>query len=62
MFINALIPLAIGFMLIKNPQIIFLGSKAEPTEEKLVKFRKIGKILIVVGVVYLLIGIARLFA
>lgn len=61
MFINALIPLAIGFVLLKNPQIIFLGSKAEPTEEKLIKFKKIGKVLIVVGIVYLLIGTARLF-
>lgn len=62
MFINALIPLVIGFMLIKNPQIVFLGRKSEPTEEKLVKFRKIGKVLLVVGAVYLFIGIARLFA
>lgn len=62
MFINALIPLVIGFLLLKNPEIVFLGSKSEPTEEKLNKFKKIGKVLIVVGIVYALIGIVRLFA
>ncbi len=51
--LDVLIPGIIGLGLFAWPQVMFLGSKATPTDKKLRLIRMIGGVLLAVAVLYL---------
>ena len=54
-FIDVAIPGIIGFVLLVWPQSMFAGSRVTPGPKKLRLLRRIGVLLLVVAVIYLVI-------
>jgi len=54
-FIDVAIPGIIGFVLLMWPQSMFIGSRVTPDPKKLRLLRRIGVVLLLVAVVYLVI-------
>jgi hypothetical protein len=57
-FVDVAIPGVIGLVLVMRPQVVFVGSRVTPDAKRIRLLRRVGVLLLVVALIYLVIKLA----